>query len=295
MSIFSYRVFDEVAKTGNFSRAAENLHMTPSAVSHSIASFEEELGFPLFTRGKGIRISMTDEGRVILGYVSEMLRIESYMKEAASDIVGLTRGSVTIGAFTSICTSWIPKIVTSFNEKYPSIKVSVIEADYQDIAAWLRDGTIDIGFQISEEADFNTEFLHKDRFMCVMPPDTKTKRKGSIDIKEIKNKMLICQNMGYSADMDYFMEKYKLDIRPRYFIDDIHSICQLVSSGLGYSILPELMTASITEDVKILPLATEEYRYIYVASLKTKYISPVTKKMYEHIIETICKENDSRP
>ena len=61
MTLFSYEIFDAVARQGSFNKAAQQLHLTPSAISHAIAVMEEELGFALFNRGKN-GVSMTSYG-----------------------------------------------------------------------------------------------------------------------------------------------------------------------------------------------------------------------------------------
>ena len=66
MTLFSYEIFDAVARQGSFNKAAQQLHLTPSAISHAIAVMEEELGFALFNRGKN-GVSMTSYGAVQLG------------------------------------------------------------------------------------------------------------------------------------------------------------------------------------------------------------------------------------
>ena len=63
MTLFSYEIFDAVARQGSFNKAAQQLHLTPSAISHAIAVMEEELGFALFNRGKN-GVSMTSYGAV---------------------------------------------------------------------------------------------------------------------------------------------------------------------------------------------------------------------------------------
>ena len=60
MTLFSYEIFDAVARQGSFNKAAQQLHLTPSAISHAIAVMEEELGFALFNRGKnGVTIDVS--------------------------------------------------------------------------------------------------------------------------------------------------------------------------------------------------------------------------------------------
>ena len=61
MTLFSYEIFDAVARQGSFNKAAQQLHLTPSAISHAIAVMEAELGFTLFNRGKN-GVTMTSYG-----------------------------------------------------------------------------------------------------------------------------------------------------------------------------------------------------------------------------------------
>ena len=60
MTLFSYEIFDAVARQGSFNKAAQQLHLTPSAISHAIAVMEEELGFALFNRGKNAYVEVRE-------------------------------------------------------------------------------------------------------------------------------------------------------------------------------------------------------------------------------------------
>ena len=72
MTLFSYEIFDAVARQGSFNKAAQQLHLTPSAISHAIAVMEEELGFALFNRGKN-GVSMTSYGASLYPSIRDVL------------------------------------------------------------------------------------------------------------------------------------------------------------------------------------------------------------------------------
>ena len=98
MSLQQYEIFDEIARQSNFARAAEQLNMSPSAVSHSVAALERELGFPLFFRSR-TRVQLTKEGASMLEYVRDILQRERAMRQHAAKIKGLDPSSVVVLCF----------------------------------------------------------------------------------------------------------------------------------------------------------------------------------------------------
>ena len=86
MTLFSYEIFDAVARQGSFNKAAQQLHLTPSAISHAIAVMEEELGFALFHRGKN-GVTMTSYGASLYPSIRAMLccRASSLLSTARMD------------------------------------------------------------------------------------------------------------------------------------------------------------------------------------------------------------------
>ena len=81
MTLFSYEIFDAVARQGSFNKAAQQLHLTPSAISHAIAVMEEELGFALFNRGKN-GVSMTSYGASLYPSIREVLNSDEALKQS---------------------------------------------------------------------------------------------------------------------------------------------------------------------------------------------------------------------
>ena len=95
MTLFSYKVFVTIVEHMNFRKAAEELNLTPSAVSHCVSGMEEELGFPLFIR-KNNRISLTGDAKSILPYIKQLLLSENAVNQAIAEIQGFEKGTVKI-------------------------------------------------------------------------------------------------------------------------------------------------------------------------------------------------------
>ena len=127
MTLFSYEIFDAVARQGSFNKAAQQLHLTPSAISHAIAVMEEELGFALFTRGKS-GVTMTSYGASLYPAIRAVLNSDEALQQSIARLNGLEKGKVRLGTFSSVCTHLLPGILQSFKAQYPDhmAKISMV-------------------------------------------------------------------------------------------------------------------------------------------------------------------------
>ena len=145
MTLFSYEIFDAVARQGSFNKAAQQLHLTPSAISHAIAVMEAELGFTLFNRGKN-GVTMTSYGASLYPSIRAVLNSDEALQQSIARLNGLEKGKVKLGAFNSICSGLLPSILKGFMDHYPQIEVEVYQGTYDDVKEWLRTGQVDIAF-----------------------------------------------------------------------------------------------------------------------------------------------------
>lgn len=291
MSFFSYQIFDAVAKQQSFLRAAEVMNLTPSAVSHSISSLENKLGFPLFLRSR-TGVKLTNEGELMLMHVRTILNCEEQLQQEAAQINGLEKGTVVLGTFSSVCTNWIPGIVKSFCELYPDIDINIMQGDYEDVLLWTKTGVVDIGFAtLPVKEELIETPLYKDRLLCITPKNFKPIHSKYVTIDDIRDQSFILQREGYNADTISFIKKYKLSIRPQFFIDDDQSIIAIVESGLGISIVPELILNKVRCNVNIYPIMPNEFRTIGLVTHKKQLLSPATLKMFDHIISYVKSNN----
>lgn len=291
MSFFSYEIFDAVAKQHSFLRAAEAMNLTPSAVSHSISSLESRLGFPLFSRSRN-GVKLTREGEIILARVREILNCEEQLQQEAAQINGLEKGSVAIGTFSSVCANWIPDIVKSFRKNYSNIDISIMQGDYEDVLFWVRTGVVDMGFAtLPVKEDLIETPLCRDRLLCIAPKNFKPAHSKYVTIDDIRDQPFILQREGYNSDTIAFIKKYDLPIRPQFFIDDDQSIIAIVESGLGISIVPELILNKIRCNVNVYPIVPDEFRTIGLVTHKNQQLSPLALKMFDFIISYIKSNN----
>lgn len=289
MTILTYEVFEAVVEEKSFQKAAGILNMTPSAVSHAISAMEKEVGFSLFVRGKQETI-LTSHGELLLPYVREVLKSEESLRQAVAEFQGLERGTIKIGGFNSVCSVWMPQIVKKFQKNFPNIHIIIYQGTYENVAEWLRNGTIDIALISKVSADgFDFKSLCLDRLMCVVPKNFKTKYKEYITFDEMKENPFVTPWQSCDGDVQRVLENHNIHLSAYCHVVDDMSTVAMVEAGMGICILPELLKERTGETVNWYPMEEDCYREIGYAVGNSKTISPAVKKMIE-IIEKFVKE-----
>ena len=140
-----YRIFREVAKIGNISKAAEKLFVSQSAVSQAIIQLENKIGGKLFDRSvRGVKLTV--EGDVLFSHINDaILLIENAQKKFA-EMIELNSGSIRIGASDTICSLFLLPVLEKFTNKYPDIRISVTNRMTQESIELLKRAAVDIAF-----------------------------------------------------------------------------------------------------------------------------------------------------
>lgn len=146
-----YRSFAEVAREGSISAAAKNLFVTQPAVSADIKELEEELGTALFFRtNRGMKL--TAEGQTLLDFVRKAFAFLESGEAALSDIAGMRRGVLRIGASDMTLRFYLLDILADFRREFPAVRLEVTNNPTPKTVEALRTGEIDFGV-ISGAAD----------------------------------------------------------------------------------------------------------------------------------------------
>lgn len=158
MDLKIYRYFYEVAKTGSIRQAAENLYLSPSAISRYIKRLEDVHDATLFERSvKGMEL--TDIGRIIYQYVEVAINQQRMLENKISDYKNLDRGNISYSSIEGVLSSLILPTMTKFQAKYPKIAFSgTIESSYM-VYKYVADGLIDIGIAFEEANRFDVEVI----------------------------------------------------------------------------------------------------------------------------------------
>lgn len=293
MSIYSYKVFYEVAAQGSFARAAEKLNITSSAVSHTIARLEEQMGFPLFIRDRR-GIAITSEGRQVLDNITDIIMCDNRLMQESAQIVGLAKGSVSIGAFSSVTVEWLPDIIADYHSRYPDIKVTVEQGGYSNVLELMRRDAIDIGF-LSEEVPVDESYsvmpVYRDPMVCIAPQGMFRKNRTHVTMDELRDKTFILQSPGFDADVSSLLRRCGIAPKHEYRIRSDAAMTALVARGIGVAIAPKLSVQAFSENVHVLKIKPETYRIVELAVTQREFMTPAAHAMIESIL-TYIDENE---
>lgn len=255
MTLFSYEIFDAVARQGSFNKAAQQLHLTPSAISHAIAVMEEELGFALFNRGK-TGVTMTSYGASLYPSIRAVLNSDEALKQSVARLNGLEKGKVKVAAFNSVCTCLLPGILKSFKAQYPQIEVEVYQGTYDDMKDWLRNGQTDIAFlSFGCREEFALTELFAEPLRCITPKGWPAPPDGIMTPELMNGQDFVVQGDATDAEMRQYLKKHKISTERRcHVLDDLSNLA-MVEAGMGISIMPEMLLKTCTSEVDIYPLS----------------------------------------
>ena len=276
MSLWDYMIFDKIVETGSLREAADALHLTPAAVSHSLGKLEKRFALPLLVRSRS-GIELTQYGRELLPHIRGALDADAKLQSEVSRIKGELHGSVRIGVFNSVCCSWMPAILQSMRQAHPDVVVKLVQDGYGALENGLLVGALDLAFvSIPTRNRISPMPLLRDRLLCVTPPDFVP-----------RNFELIIPGAGSDFDARSFMEANGLAVKTEHNIIEDSSLIALVESGMGVSIMPELVLQKTGGNIRVYPIESAPYRSIGIATQAGAYISPQAEALLRLIVEYV--------
>ena len=287
MNTDRYEALIRVLESGSLSAAARQLGCTQSAVSHSLAALEQELGFELLKRGRA-GVSLTDEGERLVPAVRELLRSVERLEQTASSIRGLEAGRVRIGSFTSVAVHWLPGVLKEFQRDYPAVEIKLLNGDYHDVEQWLERGEIDIGFvNLPCGVDCPTVALMEDRLLAILPRGSRFESYPRFPLTECENEPFISLLQSSDHDARRALEAAGVKPNVRYYTKDDYAIIAMVEQGLGISIMPELLLRGRSDNLQVLPLVPEAKRIIGMAVAAGDKAGPAVRRFADYVLSWV--------
>lgn len=267
-----------VAEYGNFSEAALRLELSQSAVSHAIASLEDELGVLLFSRGRQ-GASPTSVGEQVIDYAEKILQLLDEMVAAAKSEKSLQSGSVRVACMRSAATHILPSAIVQFRRRCPGIAIDILEhVDHLDVEKALREGQADIGFtHLPTSAEFETWEILRDEYVALLPPSTNLKQ-NQCTWEELFAYPLIVPSTNvacYTTLRNHLLSAgIRIDNHVAYQVNEDSTVVSMVLQGLGATIIPRLAAEPIPSAVRACSLPVPLERVIGVAVLANTLLTP---------------------
>src|SRR5688572_12526445 len=240
--VHQLKVFSTVAAHLSFTRAAESLLLTQSAVSHQVASLERLLGAPLFDR-RGRTVTLTPAGRVL---ADGCRRVFAALEEAEVAVRAAARpgtGRLRIGASATACQYLLPEPLRELRESFPEYALSITPGDSPAVVERVLEGSIDLGLVVRPEQRTKLEFhdLFEDELGFVVAALHPWARAGRVERRDLTAQRMVLYSRG--SHTLRMVEKYllRMNAPPRDAIElgSMEAIKELVKLGLGVSMMAE--------------------------------------------------------
>lgn len=242
-----------VIRQGSFAGAAEEVGLTPSAVSLQMKKLEEYIGQPLFDRSART-VRPTPLAMELAHTVRSAL---DAVEDARTRHSATLTGRVSIGAIRSLQPTMIPLVLAEIAHRHPGLSVRVIQGDSTELLDQLKAGRLDGAALIRPNTGGSSRLYWRDLaqqpFVFVAPPDTE-----GTDIRQLVE---TCGWIQFDTTLTSgrttasYLHRLLPGVRPRFELESIEAVLAMVSQGLGVSIIPRLPTGgSARASVRQLPL-----------------------------------------
>lgn len=278
MSIARFETFSKVIELGSFTKAAEMLNMTQSAVSHAIAGLEAEWGITLLIRDRKKGLILTEVGQKTLIHIREILNQMEKIKQEIAFASNLEAGTIRIGSFASATSCILPKIISKFHKKYPNIEFIFFEGTYDEIMEWFEIGVVDIGIVVQQNANIDLHLLPliQDKMVVAFPEGHRFQKVKTIDVQDLKEEPFIMPKGVYRSHVDEIFSQAQIKPKVRFQVQDCATIASMVQEGLGITIGPELFLKD-QPNIRIGNLKQLNWRNIALAYPSISSVSPAVR------------------
>lgn len=235
------RAFLAVVQRGNFARAADDLHLSPSALTVQIHQLEGWLGVSLLERSPR-HVELTSAGREALPAMEKLLLDFSNIVNAGQGLAALRRGVVTVAALPSLCASALPERLTVFRDEYPGVEVRLRDLVADRICEQVRDGDVDFGLGVRPRLGHGLDFkpLMQDR-LCLFVAVGHPLASGTLALVDLDDQPMILTGRDSSvrAQTEQVFHAGGMTLRPVLEANYMSTVLALVRNGLGVALLPE--------------------------------------------------------
>ncbi|MDT8364538.1 MAG: LysR family transcriptional regulator [Nitrosomonas sp.] len=293
------KVFESAARLLNFTRAAEELHLTQPAVSIQIKQLENMIALPLFEQ-IGKRVYLTEAGQELFNYSRSISQQFADMALALEELKGVQHGKLNI-AVVSTANYFVPGLLAKFCKRYPNITISLHVSNRGNVLKQLADNLTDLAImgQPPGDIDISSESFMENPLVIIAPPDHPLCGQQQIPVKQLEQEIFLVREPGSGtrSAMERFFTQAKIRINKGMEADTTEAIKQGIQAGMGLGIMSihtirlEVETSRLKIlDVQGFPIK----RNWYVVHRKNKRFSGISSAFKQFLLQeaaTLVTEN----
>jgi len=282
------RFFFEVASTGSFTLAAQNLNVAQPAVSMTVRKLEDNLNLKLFHR-EDRKVSLTDEGKALARHAEKVLLALEDTEQAMQEYQSLDNGEVRVGIPNLTGSYFFPPILMAFRLKYPNLKLSVIEGGTTQLQHLLLTSQLDLAVIVEDSLtdELEAQAILKEQMMVTVARDHEFAELATISPEQFFSEELVMFKGEFFLRQAIDRLASKVDCKPDIAIETnlIPLIKSVIKHGFGISALLPMAVDEEDEGLTTIPFSSPIWMEFFIAWRKNGYLSSANRAFMEFVIE----------
>ena len=289
-TLHQLKVFEAIARSGSFTRAAEEMFLSQPTVSQQIKQLTKAVGMPLFEQ-IGKRLYLTDAGKEVLIVCKDISERMSQLEMTLADLKGLKQGNLRLTVITT-AKYFVPRLLGQFRHRYPGIKVSLQVTNRKQVLERLSENLDDLYIlgQPPEGLDINLRPMLENALVAIAPSAHPLAHEKNIPLQRLAEEPFIMREAGSGTRMavERFFAENRVEINVEMEIGSNEAIKHAIVGGLGVSVLSRHVLALegtkgplTILDVEGLPIQ----RHWYIVYPASKQLSVVAQTFLEYLLD----------
>lgn len=249
------------ADLGSFTKASEVVGYTQSGLTHMMDALEREVGFPLLQRNHS-GIQLTRQGQQLMPAIREFLQANANLENQIRSIAEEKSEIIRIAAYASVAMHWMPEVLYRFRRQCPEVTVDLRMVDHAlEPFELLESGQSDVIFASRQNYSFCdwTPLYHETMF-AILPRDYPLAERSTFPLEEFDGADFLMPYGRFDIDVKAALDPLGVRINAKHNRVDDETLIRMVGSGLGVSMMSELMIRGRTDDVLCVPVTPPAIR-----------------------------------
>lgn len=291
MNLQQLYYFQAISRLKNYTKAAEQLLVAQSSLSHSIGDLERELGVPLFFK-VGRNIDIMEYGKQFLIHVDRITAELELANQELKNMLNPNMGKIRIALAYTVSNRFIPNMIKGFyeNEDNRAVQFEFSEKQAAKIIDAFANRTIDLGFGARMDSDY-LEYFHifDEEIVAVVSSRHPLALRGSVKLQDLIREPMVSYtyNCGTRYWMDDVFRRFRLTPNIIQEVDTEKVMASAVASGLGVALMPRMTELSIYDVVPLTLENSELHRPMFMCWPKGETLRPVVKNFRDYIMDRV--------
>lgn len=283
--------FCAIARTGSFTKAADELGIAQPSLSEQIAKLEQSLGAPLFER-LARRVELTPPGHAILGVAQALLEDAAALPDRFESAREGVSGPLRIAAIPTILPYFLAPLLKSFCERYPGVQLHLREGTTNELTEQVLNGAIDVALLSLpvDTAGLVMKELFREPLFLAVPKKHPLTAAAPVPLRKVSKERLLILKDGHCLRDETLAvcARARAHFAAQFEADQFVTIFELIRGGFGVSIVPE-MARSFSDGCALLEFEPAAHRRVGYIRLERRYISKAVEAFTAFLAECVAR------